>query len=194
MYRPRFFQDHGFLNRGVGGYTTQGLRSRFLEEVERAKPSGIHLLGGINDIAGNGGPFSAPATQDNLAWMMAEGAASGCKVLVGSILPAERIPWNSGVEPKRHVAALNEWLRGEARSRGAHYVDYHTPLSTPAGALRPGLGPDGLHLNAKGYRVIEPVLLRAVEDVFGASRASRGSMAERARRLLGRLRAEAPSP
>lgn len=161
-FRPRFFRRHGFVNRGVGGQTTRQIRERFADEIVLAKPGGIHLLAGLNDIAENEGPVPLSTTQANLAWMIDRAVEAGCPVLVGSVTPADVLAWNPRIRPADTIIELNKWLRDATAVRGAAYVDYHAVLRTPEGALRPGLGPDGSHLNARGYRLIEAVLLEAI--------------------------------
>lgn len=193
--RPFFFRDHGFLNRGMGGQTTHDVRARFLDEIGQAEAGGVHLLCGINDIAENGGPMPLSVTQDNLAWMIDRAAERGCTTLVGAVTPADVIAWNRRVQPAARITELNEWLGGYARARGAKFIDYHALLRTPTGALRPGLGTDGLHLNARGYRVIEPALIEAVTRCFGTATFDPPSMAQRGRRvwrILTRLRRPRP--
>lgn len=185
-FRPHFFPDHGFINRGLGGQTTRDIRARFVQEVRGAEPEAVHILGGINDIAGNGGPIEVAETQDSIGWMMARAAEHGCRVLVASLTPAAIVVWNRSVEPLPKIAAINEWLRAEAVAQDATFLDYHEVLRAPSGGLRPGLGPDGLHLNAKGYRLIEPVLLAAVAAAVGTAGFRPPSLAERARRLVPR--------
>ena len=187
-HRPFFFADRGFVNRGVGGQCTRDMRARFDEEMRLARPSGVHLMGGINDIAGNGWPVPLSSTQDELAWMMDRAAEAGCRVLVASVTPAARIGWNPKVQPAGPVLELNGWLREQARARRASYVDYHAVLRTSAGGLRDGLGPDGVHLDARGYRLIEPVLLDAIARCYGVPAPVTRSWRRRARGLLAALR------
>lgn len=185
-HRPSVFAGGRFLNRGLGGQTTRDVRARFADEIDRAQPSGVHLMAGLNDVAGNGGPMPLSVTQENLAVMIDEARTRGCRVLVGSVTPADIIAWNPHVKPAEPIIALNTWLLAYARTTGAQYVDYHAALRTPGGGLRPGLGPDGSHLNAKGYRLMEPLLLEAASRCFGRDvRAAEPSLRQR---VLGLLR------
>lgn len=182
-YRPHFFADHGFVNRGIGGQTTRDIRARFSEDVDRAGAAAIHLLAGTNDIAENGGPVPLSSTEENLAWMIAQAGALGRPILVGSVPPAAVFAWNPRVRPADTIVELNAWLARYAEAQGAAYIDYHAALRSPANGLRAGLGPDGAHLDAKGYRVIEPILLGAVARVLGPRTPKAPSWVERMRRL-----------
>ena len=182
--RPHFFADHGFLNRGIGGQTTGDIRARFVADVDRAGAAAIHLLAGTNDIAENGGPVPLSVTRDNLAWMIERAGALGRPILVGSVTPAAFFAWNPRVRPADTIVELNAWLARHAEAHGAGFVDYHAVLRSPGNGLRAGLGPDGAHLDARGYRLIEPVLLDAVARLVGPRTPKALSWTERWRRLV----------
>jgi hypothetical protein len=57
---PDFFGE-GYIDRGVGGQTTAQMLVRFRQDVIALKPAVVHILGGTNDIAGNGGPTTLEA-------------------------------------------------------------------------------------------------------------------------------------
>jgi lysophospholipase L1-like esterase len=44
------------------------------------------------------------------------------------------------------------------------FADYHTALADPAGAMKPGLSNDGVHPNAAGYAVMEPIARAAIAE------------------------------
>jgi acyl-CoA thioesterase-1 len=47
-------------------------------------------------------------------------------------------------------------------------VDYYTAVVDKAGFLQADLADDGLHPNAKGYRLMAPIALEAIDSVFKA--------------------------
>ena len=67
--------------------------------------------------------------------------------------------------PPQTIRALNEWLQSFCRTHKYVYVDYYSKLADARGMLPADLSDDGLHPNAKGYRVMAPILLAAVEKV-----------------------------
>jgi lysophospholipase L1-like esterase len=46
-------------------------------------------------------------------------------------------------------------------------VDYYSALVDEDGQLKADMGDDGLHPNAKGYRVMAPLASAAIEKNFG---------------------------
>ena len=162
--RADLFRDRGFLCRGVGGETSRQIRARLKPALAEARATGLHLLCGINDIAENEGPVENRVIQDNIAAMLAEARTLGLRTWVGSITPADRIPWRAHVRPSRRIAEINDWLRGHAARNGTAFIDYHAILAVEAGALRADYGVDGVHLSQAGYEAMEPALLAALAD------------------------------
>ena len=161
---PDLFDRPTLVNRGVPGHTTGDMRVRFDAEVLGAGALGVHLLGGINDIAGNGGVVSLEQTRANLRAMAEDARRAGLQVWLASVLPVCSIWWNRGVDdaPAR-VQALNAGLAEDADAVGATYVDYHRRLSDPGGRLPGAFGVDGVHLSPAGYAEVTPLALAALE-------------------------------
>jgi len=159
---PAFFTDNGFIGRGIGGQVTAQMLVRFWPDVVALKPTAVHILAGINDIAQNAGPYDPTATQANLQAMTTLAQANGIAVILATVTPAAEFPWRPGLGPVAKVAALNAWLRAHAAERGAVLADYTRVLDDGAGGMRPGLAYDGVHPTREGYAVMEPVTLEAV--------------------------------
>lgn len=157
------FFTGGVVNRGISGQTTPQMLVRFEADVVALQPAVVHILAGTNDIAGNTGPTSVDAIRNNIAAMATLAKASGAKVILASVPPAAKLFWNPALPPAPpRIAELNAWLKAYAAREGFIYADYHTPLSTPDGAMKPELTLDGVHPNAKGYDVIEPLARDAI--------------------------------
>ena len=58
IYNAGFFEANGYINRGISGQTTSEMLARFRRDVIDLQPKVVVILGGINDIAGNGGEIS----------------------------------------------------------------------------------------------------------------------------------------
>ena len=158
--RAETFARHGFLARGAPGETSGQIRARFLRDVAGAR--GIHLLCGINDIAEVGGPVSEAALRANILAMGRLAFEAGLPLWVGTVMPSDFWGWRPELRPVARIRALNAWLRATCAAGSARLIDYHAPLATAAGALRPALTDDGIHLTAAGYAAIEPVMLAAL--------------------------------
>jgi len=66
------------------------------------------------------------------------------------------------------ILGLNAWLRSFCQQRHFTYVDYYSAVVDKAGFLQAELADDGLHPNSKGYRLMAPVALEAIDTVFKA--------------------------
>ncbi|MCJ2126534.1 GDSL-type esterase/lipase family protein [Methylobacterium sp. J-077] len=160
LTRAEIFARHGFVARGVPGQTSGQIRARFLRDAEGAR--GIHLLCGINDIAEIGGPVPDGTLRDNIAAMARLAFEAGLPLWIGTVMPSDFWGWRPELRPVARIRALNRWIRGHCAASAAALIDYHAPLATPAGALRPAFTEDGIHLNEAGYAAIEPTMLAAL--------------------------------
>lgn len=160
---PRLFAG-GIVDRGIAGQTSPQILLRFYQDVVRLRPRVVHIMCGTNDVAGNTGPTSPEEYTANVLAMVDLAKANGISVVLGSVLPAGGFNWRAGMQPAGQIVALNAWLRELARTRGLVYADYHGAMATPEGAMKPGLSSDGVHPNAAGYAVMEPIARAALAE------------------------------
>lgn len=149
------FFSGGRINRGISGQTTAQMLVRFEADVVALHPRIVHILAGTNDLAGNEGPETLDDIRNNLIAMATLAKANGIRVVLASITPARRFPWNTVAEPAPQIRAMNAWLKSYAARIGATYVDYYTLLVGADGGMRPDLTFDGVHLNGAGYALIK---------------------------------------
>ena len=165
-----FFPGKGYINRGISGQTTPQMLLRFRADVLALKPAVVVLLAGTNDIAGNTGPMTLEAIEDNIAMMCDLARANGVRMVLSSVMPVSDYAKDaSGAvvnrtrqRPPEKIAALNAWLKEYAQREGHVYLDYVTPLADEKGFLKADLADDGLHPNAKGYALVAPVVEQAI--------------------------------
>lgn len=155
------------LNRGIGGQTTPQMLARFSQDVVRLRPAAVHILAGTNDLAGNTGPTTLEAIEDNLAGMAEIAQAHGIRVVLASVLPAVDYPWRPGLAPAPRIAALDAWMRAYARRRGLVYLDYYSAVVDAHQGLRSELSDDGVHPNAAGYAALNPLAREAILAALG---------------------------
>src|SRR5436190_23845570 len=86
-YGKPFFPGKPYVNRGIGGQTTPQMLIRFRPDVIALRPKVVVILAGTNDIAGNTGPTTLEAIEDNLASMSELARAGGIRVVLASLLP-----------------------------------------------------------------------------------------------------------
>ena len=156
------------VGRGISGQTSPQVLLRFYPDVVALKPATVHIMVGINDIAGNTGPSTPGDFQNNILAMLDISAANRIQVLLASILPAAHMPWVPQILPAPRIAELNLWLEQTAALRGAIYVDYHSALADEAGGFRAGLANDGLHPNSAGYAIMRPIAMATIGRLSGA--------------------------
>jgi lysophospholipase L1-like esterase len=156
-----FFATH-FVNRGISGQTTPQMLVRFRADVIALHPAAVHILAGVNDIAGNTGPSTLSAIEDNIMAMVEIARANKVRVILASPLPTDTFNWAPKIKPADDIRAYNAWLKDYAARNKLTYVDYYTPMATASGGLKPDLALDGVHPNKKGYDVMEPLARAAI--------------------------------
>jgi lysophospholipase L1-like esterase len=166
QFFPTMFPRKPWINRGIGGQTTPQLVVRFRQDVIALKPKVVVILAGINDIAGNTGPSTLEMIEDNLQAMTEMAKANGIRVVLSSVLPAYDFPWRPGMEPAPKVVALNSWMKDFAAKAGAIYLDYHSAMADARQGMRDGLSSDGVHPTEAGYRVMAPLVEKAIAEAL----------------------------
>jgi lysophospholipase L1-like esterase len=156
----------GNRNRGISGQTTPQMLIRFRADVVNLKPAAVHILAGINDIAGNTGPTTLTDMTNNIQSMVEIAKANGITVILATPLPADHFNWQPDQKPAEAVAALAAWIRRYAAEQNLILADYYPVLATPDGALKPDLGPDGVHPNKAGYALMKPILEAAIAEAL----------------------------
>lgn len=159
-----FFIENNFLARGISGQTTPQMLRRFRQDVIAAHPKVVVVLAGTNDIAGNTGPSSNLEIEKNLASMSQMAVDAGIKVVLASITPVsfEQSSGREGRRPMARIRAINAWMHSYAEQNNIVYLDYFSAMVDLHGFLKTELSDDGLHPNAKGYALMEPLAQAAV--------------------------------
>lgn len=164
-WAPHFqqmFPGKPYVGRGISGQTTPQMLVRFRQDVIALKPAVVVILAGTNDIAGNTGPSTLEMIEDNIASMAELARANGIKVVLCSVLPVFDYPWKPGLEPAPKIVALNSWIRDYAKTHDAEYADFHTAMADERQGLPKSLAADGVHPNIEGYKVMAPIVERAI--------------------------------
>lgn len=164
--RPNFFANKPYINRGISGQTTPQMLLRFRQDVVNLSPSVVTILAGINDIAGNTGPSTIEMIFNNIVSMAEIAKANNIKVILCSVLPAYDFPWRPGLEPAQKVIKLNTLLKSYAKKHRLVYVDYFSAMVNDKKGLKEELGNDGVHPNAAGYKIMEPILEKGIAEAL----------------------------
>lgn len=176
-----YFVGRDFINRGIGGQTTLQMMARFLEDVASLHPRVAVVLAGSSDIAEG---LAANQIEDNLAMLGNLAKAYGFKAVFASILPVGNEVTRT--RPSAAIQAVNRWLQAHCQSEGLVYIDYYSAMIDPSGQMRADLSDDGLHPNAKGYRVMSPIALEAIGRVTSGALEPSADPQKKRFHILGR--------
>lgn len=164
-----FFPGKPYFNRGISGQTTPQMLIRFRRDVIELKPKVVVILAGTNDIAGNTGPTTLEAIEDNLAAMAELAKVHNIRVVFASLLPISDYEVRNGqliIQSKRRppesITALNSWMKAYATKNRLTYLDYYSAMVDDKGFLKEELSNDGLHPNPAGYQVMNPLVEAAI--------------------------------
>ena len=163
---PNFFKDKDYVNRGISGQTTPQMLVRFRADVVDINADVVVILAGTNDIAGNTGPVTLKMIANNLKSMTEIALANGIKVILCSVLPAYDYPWSPGKKPNIKIPKLNSMIEDFAKESDAFYLDYFKALNDGNNGIIKEYSNDGVHLTAKGYHLLEPMLEKALYKVL----------------------------
>ncbi|MDB5088187.1 MAG: axeA1 3 [Mucilaginibacter sp.] len=161
-----FFKSNSYINRGISGQTTGQMLLRFREDVISLKPKVVVILAGINDIAQNNGPTKPEDTFGNIVSMAELARANHVKVVISSILPANRLPWRPSIIPTEKVISLNQMLKAYAVKNNIVYLDYYSAMVDNEKGLPANLAKDGVHPTLEGYKMMEPLAQKAIEKAM----------------------------
>ena len=173
-----FFPGKPYIDRGISGQTTPQMLIRFRPDVIALRPKAVVILAGTNDIAGNTGPMTLAAIEDNLTSMIELSHAHGIHVVLASLLPISDYEKNKDGQPiirtkqrpPGQIKALNEWMKNYAATNHAIYLDYYSAMADDKGFLKEELSEDGLHPNQKGYDVMAPLAEKAIASALKRKR------------------------
>ena len=76
---------------------------RFKQDVIDIKANTVIILAGINDIAENTGPISLKQILGNIISMCELANQNNIRVILCSVLPANKFPWEPKITPTQKV-------------------------------------------------------------------------------------------
>jgi lysophospholipase L1-like esterase len=161
-----YFPDSDYLNRGISGQTAGQLIQRMQDDVINLHPAAVLILIGTNDLA-----RETPVTtiESDYEMLAAMASVNKIKLIFASVLPVSDYHKDQDPTYERRlqrppvfIKALNDWLQAFCTQHGYTYLDYYTAMLDTAGQLPADLSDDGLHPNAKGFRVMAPLASAAI--------------------------------
>ena len=160
-FRPEFFHENNYLGRGISGQVTAQMLARFRSDVVNHRPRKVVILAGTNDIAMNQGYVSLDHIFENIVSMAEIAKANRIKVILCSVLPAERYGWSweiSSEDAIRSIDELNAKIREYAAKNRLKYADYYSVMADENKGLKKEYQRDLVHPNKEGYLVMEQVI------------------------------------
>jgi len=164
-----FFPGKPYIDRGISGQTTPQMLVRFRADVIVLHPRVVVILAGTNDLAGNTGPMTLEAIEDNLISMAELAKANSIKIVLASVLPISDYEQRDGKpiirtvqRPPEKIRALNDWMKAYATKNKLIYLDYYSAMIDEKGFLKDELSEDGLHPNDRGYAIMSPLAEGAI--------------------------------
>ena len=159
-HNGKWFTYAGWINRGIGGQTTQQLLLRERHDVLNLHPQAVVLEGASNDMRLG---FSPEEIRDNLLSMGELAQANGLKVFVAEMTPVcDCVRPLTGLRTVEHIHHLNELLIAMAQKKHWDVLDFNSPLADAEGKMRAELTVDGVHPNDRGYELLAPVVERVL--------------------------------
>jgi lysophospholipase L1-like esterase len=167
----KYFPGKGYINRGIGGQTTEQMLVRFREDVVNLHPAVVVILAGTNDIAGNTGPETLEQIEGDFETMVEVARVNHIRVVLSSLTPENgtRPEWMTFtlLRPPQEIVQLNDWIRQYCKAQGLVYLDYYSAMADAQGRMKPELTRDGLHPSAEGFAVMAPLADRAIREALG---------------------------
>jgi lysophospholipase L1-like esterase len=162
------------INRGISNLTSIQALSRFSADVLPLKPNVIVLQIGVNDLK------AIPLFPENRTRIIADlnanvqrmadlSAQNGARVILTTIFPVGRVPlerrlfWSDDVALA--IKEVNQHLTSLASDK-VTVLDTTPILANDDGLVNPSYSKDLLHLNAKGYEVLNEALVNTIKVVI----------------------------
>lgn len=157
-------------NRGIGGDTTSALSSRLSESVFELNPKVVVLLIGINDFALKEGttPKTLASSIENIVKEIKTHLPT-TKIILEAIYPVNKSnapKIDRGSVDNKDNALINETNALLKNIKGVNFLDLSSYLKDENGELKLEYTREGLHLNAKGYFAITPIITKEIEKAL----------------------------
>lgn len=164
-------------NKGIGGEEMSQVAARFERDVVAAQPGAVIIWGHINSIHRASIPMDRlhASIKADYERMIASARARGIRVILATEITLTEAygftnkikAWIGGLRGKegysarvnREVRALNDWLRGYARTHQLTLLDFEKALDDGEGFRKEEFtSEDGSHVNDAGYAVLTRIV------------------------------------
>lgn len=164
--KPEFFKVNPYIGRGISGQTTAQMLLRFRPDVINLQPKVVVIQAGTNDIAANRGPATLEEIAGNIFSMAELAKTNGIKVVLASVLPASSYAWRPAIYPADKIIELNKKIKAYAEKNKLVYLNYYPAMVDGNKGLKKEYGRDSVHPNIEGYKVMEALVVKAIEKAL----------------------------
>lgn len=154
-YELFYGEEKVVYNRGISGDTSDRMLERLYKNALNISPDTVLILIGTNDIARG---ISHETIVNNISKSIDKCKESGVRnIIISSLFPVNKSidPKMVGARTNKEILELNGKIKSLTQQKGVMYSDMTTALSDDAGNFNKEYTYDGLHPNAKGYKVIK---------------------------------------
>jgi len=147
------------VNRGISGERADEILGRFESDVLAYRPDVVIVIGGVNDLHQG---YPAERVKSFLQRIYEKAAQNGIRVMTGTILPYD----TASGEGRKQMGLVNEWIKKYAQSHSLGFCDTFTLLQDAENPGKLISTADGLHPDARAYRVMGEGILKCLEVQF----------------------------
>ena len=141
-------------NRGISGDTTDRLLERLYDNVLSIKPKNLVLLIGTNDI-GRGLPLSMTLKNVERIITDTKSACPDVNFIIEAVYPInENMRDKFEKRSNKKINEMNSEFIKLCEKHNCVWLDFTESLKDSNGNLKDELTYDGLHVNAKAYKII----------------------------------------
>lgn len=160
---PGFFTDNNYIGRGISGQTSSKMLARFYRDVVELGPKVVVISCGTNDVAKNNGRITLDNVVTQIQSMVDIARQNDIIPVVVSVPPCDFFFWRREVEhPAGTIIELNRKIKEYTDKEGIIYVDYHSAMAAEDGSMNPEYSKDGCHPVIEGYKVMEKLIVPAI--------------------------------
>ncbi|MCF0175323.1 MAG: acylhydrolase [Bacteroidales bacterium] len=159
-----FFTANNLIGRGISGQTTSEMLVRFRPDVIELHPKYAVIMAGTNDLAHNNGDITIDNIFRNIISMAELANAARIKPVLCSIPPASQFGWRPQLGDRSgDIVRLNNMIKEYCKAHRYIYVDYHSAIKDGKNGLKAEFANDAVHPNLKGYKAMEPLLMKVLK-------------------------------
>jgi lysophospholipase L1-like esterase len=184
-----YFTGRDYVNRGISGQVTGEMLGRMKADVIDLHPHAMIILAGTNDISRG---VAIHTIENNLSMIGDLCKANHIVPIFASILPVSDYHKRENprfemtkTRPPGAIVDINNWMREYCRSRNFVYVDYWSAMKDANGMLPADLADDGLHPNAKGYRMMAPIAVQGLDEALSERSPEQQPPAKKRKSIFG---------